>query len=223
MDELLGKTRSHIIEIPQSKQFIHREVLEALLVLQNQAANFGFDLQVASGFRDYERQLAIWNGKAQGLRPLLDEFENALDFSQLGAEEVMWAILKWSAIPGFSRHHWGTEIDIYDRHAFPAEGYKLKLVPSESAPGGIFYGMHSWLDQWIEEERTEFYRPFTGKEGRVAIEPWHLSFRPVSDRFFEMLSLDFFTENIRQSSIILKEEILKNREEIYFNYILCQK
>lgn len=223
MDELLGKSRAHIVSIPHSKQFIHREALEPLLVLQADAKDFGFDLQVASGFRDFERQLSIWNSKAQGLRPLLDECDNILPYDQMNSEEIMWAILRWSAIPGFSRHHWGTEIDIYDRAAFPAEGYQVKLTPSESNEGGIFSAMHSWLDQWIDSERTSFYRPFTFDNGKVAIEPWHLSFRPVSDLFIDLLTLDFFTEQIRQSPMLLRDEVLRHREEIFFRYILCQK
>lgn len=222
MDELIGKSRSHIVPIPGSKQFIHRDVLNPLRILQDQASKFGFDLQVASGFRDFDRQLAIWNGKAQGLRPLLDEFEKPLNHQDLSPEELMWAILKWSAIPGFSRHHWGTEIDIYDRAAFPSTGYQLQLIPSESAPGGIFAEMHQWLDEWIDSKKTDFYRPFTG-EGKVAVEPWHLSYRPLSHLFMEMMTLDFFIETLRHSPILLKEELLAHSEEIFQNYILCQK
>ncbi len=223
MDELLGKSRAHVVEVPHSKQLIHRDALESFLVLQRDAADHGFDLQIASGFRDFERQLAIWNAKAQGHRPLLDEFDNILPYDQLSEEEILWAILRWSAIPGFSRHHWGTEIDIYDRAAFPPEGYQVKLTPSESAPGGIFSPMHSWLDQWIAEERTEFYRPFTCENGRVAVEPWHLSFRPISDELTKFVTMDFFIQEIHQSPILLRDLILKHREEIFFHYVLCHK
>ena len=40
--------------------------------LQQKASTAGFDLQIASGFRNFERQLTIWNNKACGVTPILD-------------------------------------------------------------------------------------------------------------------------------------------------------
>ena len=31
------------------------------------------------------------------------------------------AILLWSALPGASRHHWGTDFDVFDRAAVPPD------------------------------------------------------------------------------------------------------
>ncbi len=38
------------------------------------------------------------------------------------------AMLRWSAVPGASRHHWGTEIDIFDPDLLP-ENTPLLLEP----------------------------------------------------------------------------------------------
>ncbi|WP_255399450.1 D-alanyl-D-alanine carboxypeptidase family protein [Oceanicoccus sp. KOV_DT_Chl] len=45
---------------------IHRQALAAFASLQQRAASAGFELQVASAYRSFERQLLIWNGKAEG-------------------------------------------------------------------------------------------------------------------------------------------------------------
>ena len=87
----------------------------------------GFNLQVASSWRSFERQLAIWNGKWRGA-PLLDADNQPLDALQLGDMERLHAIPRWSALPGTSRHHWGTDLDIYDPDCLPA-GTKLALEP----------------------------------------------------------------------------------------------
>ena len=99
---------------------IRCEVLPFLTVLARAAQQAGFELAVASGFRDFERQKWIWDAKASGERPLLDERGQPLDARQLTDRERMWAILRWSALPGASRHHWGTEVDVFDRSSLPA-------------------------------------------------------------------------------------------------------
>ena len=40
----------------------------------------------------------------------------------------MVGILEWSALPGASRHHWGSEFDVFDLAALP-EGYRVQLLP----------------------------------------------------------------------------------------------
>ena len=53
------------------------------------------------------------------------------------ARERIEAILPWSALPGASRHHWGTDVDLIDRKATPP-GYRVQLTPEEFEPGGPF-------------------------------------------------------------------------------------
>jgi len=52
------------------------------------------------------RQAEIWNAKAAGLRPVLDANEQPIDTGTLSERELVFAILRWSALPGASRHHW---------------------------------------------------------------------------------------------------------------------
>ncbi|MCK5882825.1 MAG: M15 family metallopeptidase [Bacteriovoracaceae bacterium] len=221
MDELFGKSVKHLIQVPNSEVLVHREVLPEFLNLVELGKAQNFDIKIASGFRDYKRQLNIWNNKARGLRPLLDDKGNQLNLDILSPEEILYSILRWSAIPGFSRHHWGSDIDIYDHSAIPTNDYQVQLTPIEVQENGIFAPLHLWIDQLIAQEKTKFYRPFEKDRGGVAPERWHLSYKPTSDNFRELLSLDVFREQIIHSDILLKDEILNNVADIYFKYVDC--
>ena len=67
--ELTGRARTHVATVPQLASDLHVQVIAPFLSLRKQALLDGFDLVAHSGFRDFERQLAIWNGKYQGTRP----------------------------------------------------------------------------------------------------------------------------------------------------------
>ena len=71
----------------------------------------------SSSFRDFARQLQIWNGKFSGERPMFDAGGRPARRGALSPRERIDAILLWSALPGASRHHWGTDLDLIDRNA----------------------------------------------------------------------------------------------------------
>jgi hypothetical protein len=145
--------------------------------LRAEAARSGIDLWPASSFRDFERQLAIWNDKFLGRRPLLDAAGQPLDGASLDDGQRIQAILIWSALPGASRHHWGTEIDVIDRAALPA-GQQAQMVRQEYAAGGVFEKLGDWLSHHCA--RFGFFHPYDIDRGGVQPEPWHVSFAPVS-------------------------------------------
>ena len=82
---------------------MQQEVYNAYEQMRKAAAKAGIDIKVVSGHRSYNRQREIWNAKysifiSKGLSP-----KNAIR-----------EIITYSTLPGTSRHHWGTEIDIID-------------------------------------------------------------------------------------------------------------
>ncbi|NIM47861.1 MAG: D-alanyl-D-alanine carboxypeptidase family protein, partial [Gemmatimonadales bacterium] len=86
--------------------------------------------------------------------------------------------LRWSALPGASRHHWGTDLDVYDLAARP-EGYEVELIPEEVDAGGMFGPLHEWLDGRIAADAAfGFFRPYERDRQGVAPERWHLSYAP---------------------------------------------
>jgi len=196
---------------------MHSEVVSQWQALVESAAKAGFDLQAASAYRSYASQLAIWNQKASGERPLLDANGNQLDVAELSPIECLWAIMKWSALPGASRHHWGSEFDVYDAASLP-DGYRLKLTVEETESGGVLADFYQWLDKALPV--TGFHRPFYGQNS-VAREPWHISCTAVSQPFYESLErktlYDFFSQ---RKDLALQDQVLQNFDEIYDCYIL---
>jgi LAS superfamily LD-carboxypeptidase LdcB len=190
----------------------------AFLGMRDAAATAGIDLQAASSFRDYERQLLLWNRKWRGERPLLDRAGVPLEQAALSESQRVDAILSWSAIPGGSRHHWGSDLDVYDAAAMPA-GYQLQLVPSEYAPDGMFGRLSAWLDQHMG--RFGFFRPYGSDRGGAGIEPWHLSYAPVAREAVEALSLSVLRNAIAQGEMLGKELVLERLPEIYTRFILA--
>ena len=117
------------------------------------------------------------SGTASGAESaLLDADNQPLDALQLGDMERLHAILRWSALPGTSRHHWGTDLDIYDPDCLPA-GTKLALEP-----WGMRRGLVCRLERVAgrSHERLRLLPALCqGATGSgVAYEPWHLSFAP---------------------------------------------
>lgn len=173
---LTGRSTEHLVPLSGNHR-LQPAAVAAFLAMQQAALAAGFDLQPASTFRDFDRQQAIWNGKFCGLRPVLDKDSRPIDITPLSAAERCEAILRWSALPGASRHHWGSDLDVYDPSLLPA-GQKLQLEPWEYQHGGYFYPLNQWMTAHMAE--FGFYRPFTEEGDGVAVEPWHLSYRPLA-------------------------------------------
>ncbi|CAI1869632.1 M15 family metallopeptidase [Serratia proteamaculans] len=173
---LTGRSTDHLVPLCGNHR-LQPAAVAAFLAMQQAALAAGFDLQPASTFRDFDRQQAIWNGKFCGQRPVLDKDSRPIDITPLSAAERCEAILRWSALPGASRHHWGSDLDVYDPSLLPA-GQKLQLEPWEYQHGGYFYPLNQWMTAHMAE--FGFYRPFTEEGDGVAVEPWHLSYRPLA-------------------------------------------
>ena len=196
---------------------VHSDVVTPLKNLKDAAKDeIGADLQIISSFRSFDSQQSIWNAKAQGKRELLNSEGDKLNFESLTQDELLNSILRWSAIPGASRHHWGTDFDIYDANKISKEN--LQLVSSESDKGGPLYEFHLWLDQKLEN-KSDFFRPYNRDLGGVNVEKWHLSYFPLSMKYLEAYTIDIFEQNIQQSDILLKDQIMKNLEYFYKTFV----
>lgn len=216
---LLGKTTEHLVPLEGTKFLVHRQILHDFLKLQKEAHESGFDLQVISAFRDYQRQLLIWNSKARGERPLYDDQGNLLEFAKLSPKEVMFAILRWSALPGSSRHHWGSDLDVFDAGTQRPE--EVKLITAECENEGAAAKMHAWLDLVIAKDAAYgFYRPYRTDRGGVAPERWHLSHYAVSRRMTDVFTYSIFKKNIENSDLLLKAELLEHSHEIFERFFL---
>lgn len=213
---LVGQTDVHVTSFGNKLTRVHKSAVARLQKLKEDAKKAGFDLQVISGYRDFGTQLAIWNAKATGQRVLLDANAKPLEFSKLSAKEIVYAILRWSALPGASRHHWGTDFDVIDGAKIPKD-YRVRLVPEEFGSGGIFSGLHEWLDSNME--KYDFFRPYEEDLGGVSPERWHLSYEPVSEMYLRRLTLPLLERVLRASQIELKDVVLAELPNIYERFV----
>jgi LAS superfamily LD-carboxypeptidase LdcB len=214
--ELTGQARTHIASIADPQCQLHAQVVTPFSNLRRAALADGIDLVPWSSFRDFARQLGIWNGKFSGERPLYDAEGAKLDAAALAPAERIDAILLWSALPGASRHHWGTDLDLVDGNA-TAAGYQIKLTREEFAPGGPF----APLDQWLEAHapRFGFFRPFRGVRSGVQPEPWHCSFAPIAEKARRSLSPAVLKAAIADAPLLGKEVVLARLDELHARYV----
>lgn len=216
---LTGRTREHLASWRDEagECQLHRAVVEPLRALRAAAADAGICLCVASGFRSFERQLRIWNAKARGERPVLDAVGRPCAWERLDDRQRVYAILRWSALPGASRHHWGTDFDVWDPLA-AGPGYRLRLEPDEYRPDGPFGRLAAWLDRHLDAD-TGFARPYSGEGGGVAEEPWHLSYLPLARHYEQELGVELLRGLLEAVELELKAVVLAELEEIHARFV----
>lgn len=215
--ELTGRARTHVVQRDDLNGALQHDTLEPFLAMRSAAEREGISIKIVSAFRDFAAQQSIWDKKYRGERPLYDVHGKLREHAKLSPAELVDAILCWSAIPGGSRHHWGTEIDVIDSAALP-DDYRVRLLPEEAASGGVFCRLHQWLDANMSQ--FGFFRPYRTFRGGVHPEPWHLSYAPVSIRALHALTPEVFTEAVRSSGMLGKNLVLERAGELYRQYVV---
>ncbi|MCZ6912440.1 MAG: M15 family metallopeptidase [Proteobacteria bacterium] len=215
--QLTGRKDSHVLPIEELGIQLHPLTAQAFLALKAMAADDGIELEAVSAFRTFNTQREIWNAKYRGDRPLYDVDGVELEHSVLNKSELVTTILRWSALPGASRHHWGTDLDIIDRAAVP-EGYRVRLMKDEFASDGVFWKLGDWLDSRLSQ--TDFYRPYMGSGDGIQSEPWHLSFAPVSVQALQSMTVAILEEALADSDVLGLDTISAQLPEIFSQYVL---
>ncbi len=172
---LIGMDDSRIVS---DTILLEKETYSAFVKMKDAAEKDGIIIKLVSGFRDFYRQQMIWNNKYK-------KFTN--EFSLDGPTAIK-EIIRFSTIPGTSRHHWGTEIDVIDKNF---ENEKDLLISKKYEKGGIFYSLKKWMDE--NSKRFGFYIVYDDDSNRPGFEyePWHYTYKPVSDLYqAEFLKLD---------------------------------
>ena len=165
--QTLGLDDSHLVKLEGNQ--LTPKTAAAFCDMQTAALQDGIDLQLVSAYRSFERQQYIWEDKykrytAEGLPP-----KDAID-----------RILQYSTIPGTSRHHWGTDIDITDSNA---PNQKRVLVPEKFHNNGPFAPLRKWMEE--NANRFGFYLVYTNDASRTGFsyEPWHYSYLPEAKHY----------------------------------------
>lgn len=222
LEQLTGKSRSHLVNLPcphSPNHFLQPQAVRAFQSLQKSAVENGFNLQPASSFRDFQRQQLIWNGKFNGERKVHNDEGIALDLTALSDWDKIQAILRWSAMPGASRHHWGTEIDFFDPDLLP-QNQGLQLEPWEYEQGGYFFELSQWLQENLH--RFDFSLPFLNGEKTVRIgrEPWHISYLPLAEKARSQFNAELLIASWQQENIAGKKVLLVHLPQIFEHYMI---
>ena len=213
---ILGKDESRLVDCQNGFRLLP-EVCKAFKQMQVAAAKNNVDMQIVSSYRGFDRQLMIWQKKWSGQATLLDANEKSLDASMLTEQEKIFAILTWSALPGASRHHWGTDLDVYDKKSVEQSQHDFQLVCSEYDQGPC-----SVLSNWLNENASKygFAQPYSEYNGGIAREPWHLSFKASADRMIALQDEHMLLALLETSDILGLSGIISNMPSIYQRFVL---
>ena len=145
-------------------------------------------IQVVSSYRSFDRQLAIWNRKF-----------TKNEILGLTPEQNIKKITQYSTIPGTSRHHWGTDIDLITAEP-KVEGDILLAHLFENK--GPYVPLKKWMDEHANS--FGFHLVYTKEDKRKGFqyEPWHYSYLPTSKKYLEWYL------NLELKSILKENDIL---------------
>jgi len=146
--------------------YLRRACYDSFMKMADHARADGVELVIISAMRNFKSQKRIWEAKWNGDR-IVDG--GRLNETIADAKQRALKILEYSSMPGSSRHHWGTDIDINNlTNGYFTSGRGLKEY------------------QWLQTHAAEygFCQPYTSKidSDRTGYEEekWHWTYLPIS-------------------------------------------
>lgn len=221
-EQLIGLNQDHLLNVENNTELLgqkfqcHHEVLIPIAKLIRQSEMDGVPLRIVSSYRSFERQAEIWNHKFNNDVELNLRDGTTVNAFELSPKERVDAILHYSAIPGTSRHHWGTDFDVFDAAAID-QGYEVQLTEAEFDEKGPCSSLDEWLDYNLE--KFGFFKPYREDKGGVACEPWHISYQPIASKALEEFPVEFLKETLRQKDIGGKEHVTARLESLARKYV----
>lgn len=220
----IGIEQSHLVpftDFSGNQVMLHPAVKDDLNQLLKRADKDGVAISIVSAFRSFQRQLTIWNDKWQGYRPVYSRHGRPLNIAQMSEMEKYKAISLWSALPGLSRHHWGTDFDIF-ASAPIANGYQVQLQPEEFSDNGPCEQLEQWLSAQLND--LGFFRPYREFRQGVSVEPWHISHIQTADDIFTRFNRAACRDYLQHSAIQSSQFINHHFEHYFQNYFsnICE-
>ncbi len=186
-EQLIGKGNPDITGDSYTST-MHIEVKAAFQKMKDAAAKEGINIEIVSAYRSFQRQKEIFEEKyrrftGEGLTPI----------------QAIEKIIEYSTIPGTSRHHWGTDIDIIDANAPRPESV---LQAKHFHGDGPFCKLKDWLNE--NANSFGFFEVYTHNANRKGFkyEPWHFSYAPVSKPMLQAY------KKLDLKQILLEEKIM---------------
>ena len=150
-----------------ASMLMRKDAYAAFVSMFEAARKEGVHLKIISATRNFDRQKQIWEKKWTGETLVEGNVNLAQDV--LDPVERAQRILRFSSMPGTSRHHWGTDIDLnHLENSWFEHGEGLKIYT------------------WLVEHAMDygFCQPYSPKgpdrPNGYEEEKWHWSWMPVS-------------------------------------------
>jgi len=147
-------------EYTEREIYLIRPVYEAYKDMYKAALADGVRLIITSGHRTFTEQVLEWELRWNNPRTETT-FANDIEKAKF--------LLQYRAMPGTTRHHWGTDIDLNS----------FELAYYETKEGQKVY-------HWLKEnaEKFGFFQPYTVYDKNRPVgymeEKWHWSYKPLS-------------------------------------------
>lgn len=166
---LIGKSKAIQPLLKGDKIKLQTEVYDALQKMIKAAKKDKVNIVLISGYRSFNHQKRIWNRK-------FDKYRK----QGLSVKQCIEKITNYTAIPGTSRHHWGTEVDLSDKYA-----------------NGLQNKNRERFNKWMQKNAKKFgfYLVYTNDKNRTGYkyESWHFSYKKLSKPLLEAyLQADVF-------------------------------
>ncbi len=161
--------------------YLRKDTYEAFLKMYAAAKKDGVRLLIRSATRNFDYQKRIWESKWEGKQQL--EAGETAPNAYPDPKERALAILRYSSMPGTSRHHWGTDMDL---NAFSNAYF-------EKGEGKKIY-------DWLTAHAAEygFCQPYSaGRPYGYNEERWHWSYLPVAKQLTYLAKTQLKDENIK--------------------------
>jgi D-alanyl-D-alanine carboxypeptidase len=136
--------------------FLQKTTYRAYIKMYAAALKDGVELSIMSGTRSFDDQHYKWESEWNSAQ--FAEIKNTATKAE--------KLLRWWSMPGTSRHHWGTDIDLVH----------IKPAWYQAAEGKKMY-------EWLVKNASKygFYQPFNaGRASGYQEEKWHWSYLPLS-------------------------------------------
>ena len=151
--------------------YLRASAYEDFIRMARAARQAGISLRIISASRNFAAQKRIWEAKWNGQREV-----DGQDLSQTISDPTQRAlkILEYSSMPGTSRHHWGTDID-------------LNALSNSYFTSGEGRAVYDWLQE--NAANYGFCQVYTeqGEDRPVGYqeEKWHWSYMPLAHQFLQ--------------------------------------
>lgn len=199
-EELIGKGNPILL----GEGFkLQKQAYDAFIDMKNEALKSDIYIKIVSSYRDFNSQNYIWERK----------YKNYTS-QGMSQQDTIKKIIEYSTIPGTSRHHWGTDIDIVD--ASQKEPKNL-LNPLNFENDACFGTLKTWMDE--NASNFGFYLVYTNETNRKGFkyEPWHYSYKPLSKLYLSAYKQLNIYDILQKEKVIGKDYFTEEFVTNYFN------